>query len=120
MQRRESPTPGPLPTAVERGSRKRCAARTLLCQQCRDAKSHRTVKLPLSIAMGRGPGVGLSSDVEDVPEMPHPWVPGADKVVALDALLAALEPRRAAGQQIALTNGTFDLIHVGHLRSLEQ
>jgi D-glycero-beta-D-manno-heptose 1-phosphate adenylyltransferase len=40
--------------------------------------------------------------------------------VTLDALLAALEPRRAAGQRVSFTNGTFDLIHVGHLRSLEQ
>jgi rfaE bifunctional protein nucleotidyltransferase chain/domain len=46
--------------------------------------------------------------------------PAAEKVVTLDALLAALAPRRAAGQRIAFTNGTFDLVHVGHLRSLEQ
>src|SRR5215213_10878404 len=52
--------------------------------------------------------------------MMRAWTPASAKVVTLDALLAALGPRRAAGQQIALTNGTFDLIHVGHLRSLEQ
>lgn len=34
--------------------------------------------------------------------------------------MAVLEPRRAAGDRIALTNGAFDLLHVGHLRSLEQ
>lgn len=46
--------------------------------------------------------------------------PAAEKVVTLDALLAALGPRRADGQRVAFTNGTFDLVHVGHLRSLEQ
>lgn len=44
----------------------------------------------------------------------------AEKVVTLAALLAALESRRAAGERVAFTNGTFDLVHVGHLRSLEQ
>jgi rfaE bifunctional protein nucleotidyltransferase chain/domain len=44
----------------------------------------------------------------------------ADKVVSLDVLMAALTPRRAAGARVAMTNGTFDLVHIGHLRSLEQ
>ena len=52
--------------------------------------------------------------------MAHAWRPAAEKVVSLDALLAALTSRRAAGARVALTNGTFDLLHVGHLRSLEQ
>lgn len=52
--------------------------------------------------------------------MPQSWRPAAEKVVSTDALLAALAPRRAAGERVALTNGTFDLVHVGHLRSLEQ
>ena len=52
--------------------------------------------------------------------MAQSWRPAAEKVVSLDALLAALAPRRADGARVALTNGTFDLVHVGHLRSLEQ
>jgi D-beta-D-heptose 7-phosphate kinase/D-beta-D-heptose 1-phosphate adenosyltransferase len=52
--------------------------------------------------------------------MPQPWRRAAEKVVCLDALEAALAPRRAAGARVALTNGNFDLVHVGHLRSLEQ
>lgn len=44
----------------------------------------------------------------------------AEKVVSLQALLTAIGPRRATGERVAFTNGTFDLIHVGHLRSLEQ
>jgi rfaE bifunctional protein nucleotidyltransferase chain/domain len=39
--------------------------------------------------------------------------------VLVDAeLLQALRQRRAAGVRIVLTNGVFDLLHVGHLRSL--
>src|SRR5438045_554281 len=52
--------------------------------------------------------------------MTQTWRPAAEKVVALEALLAALAPRRAAGERLAFTNGTFDLVHRGHLRSLEQ
>ena len=51
--------------------------------------------------------------------MPQSWRHAAEKVVSLDALLAALGPRRAAGERVALTNGTFDLVHIGHLRALE-
>lgn len=35
------------------------------------------------------------------------------------ALLAKLAEDRAAGLTIAMTNGAFDLLHVGHLRSLQ-
>ena len=48
------------------------------------------------------------------------WRRAAEKVVSLDALLGVLAPRRAAGERVAFTNGSFDLVHVGHLRSLEQ
>jgi len=41
------------------------------------------------------------------------------KILDRDALLAALAPRRQAGKSVALTNGLFDLLHVGHLRYLE-
>jgi rfaE bifunctional protein nucleotidyltransferase chain/domain len=52
--------------------------------------------------------------------MPPSWRPAAEKVLSAEMLLAALAPRRASGERVALTNGTFDLVHVGHLRSLEQ
>ena len=39
-------------------------------------------------------------------------------VLALSALRARLEASRAGGQRIVLTNGVFDLLHVGHLRYL--
>ena len=41
-------------------------------------------------------------------------------VVALPRLLAELEPARARGARVVLTNGVFDLLHVGHLRYLRQ
>ena len=43
----------------------------------------------------------------------------ADKVVELDTLIARLEPPRRAGKSVALANGLFDILHVGHLRYLE-
>jgi len=42
------------------------------------------------------------------------------KIVELDDLLGRLEYRRAAVARVVLTNGAFDLLHVGHLRSLER
>ncbi len=41
------------------------------------------------------------------------------KVVALPALRAVLRARRARGARVVLTNGCFDLLHVGHVRYLE-
>ena len=41
------------------------------------------------------------------------------KVVTLDELLADAVRFRAGGQTIALANGLFDVLHVGHLRYLE-
>jgi rfaE bifunctional protein nucleotidyltransferase chain/domain len=48
------------------------------------------------------------------------WTPSQTKIVPLDRLPACLDPRRAAGERIVLTNGAFDLLHAGHLRSLEE
>jgi rfaE bifunctional protein nucleotidyltransferase chain/domain len=42
------------------------------------------------------------------------------QVVSAAELTAALDRQRARGARIILTNGVFDLLHVGHLRSLEQ
>ena len=43
----------------------------------------------------------------------------ADKVVELDTLIGRLEPLRQTGTTVALANGLFDILHVGHLRYLE-
>ncbi len=39
--------------------------------------------------------------------------------MTLEAALAQVERWRAAGETVALANGVFDLLHVGHLRYLE-
>ena len=43
----------------------------------------------------------------------------ASRVVTLDRLAAALDAPRRDGSTIALANGLFDVLHVGHLRYLE-
>jgi rfaE bifunctional protein nucleotidyltransferase chain/domain len=40
-------------------------------------------------------------------------------IVSRDQLLARVAAHRAQGQSIALANGVFDLLHVGHLRYLQ-
>jgi D-glycero-beta-D-manno-heptose 1-phosphate adenylyltransferase len=42
------------------------------------------------------------------------------KVVARAELVARVAAWRAAGETVALANGLFDLLHVGHLRYLEE
>ena len=44
---------------------------------------------------------------------------GADKIVSRDELVKRAALWRAQGKTIALANGLFDLVHVGHLRYLE-
>jgi len=43
----------------------------------------------------------------------------ADRVVTLPELLALRHRWRAEGKTLVLTNGTFDVLHVGHLRYLQ-
>ena len=40
-------------------------------------------------------------------------------ILTLDDLAGAVQAERAAGRTIALANGVFDLLHVGHIRYLE-
>jgi phosphoheptose isomerase len=48
------------------------------------------------------------------------WEPeSAGRVVELDELLALRERWRERGATVVWTNGCFDILHVGHLRSLE-
>jgi D-glycero-beta-D-manno-heptose 1-phosphate adenylyltransferase len=42
-----------------------------------------------------------------------------DKVQPLEAVARRVEQARAAGKTVALANGAFDLLHVGHVRYLE-
>lgn len=43
----------------------------------------------------------------------------AGKVMGLGTLIERLEPLRKTGATVALANGLFDILHVGHLRYLE-
>ena len=43
----------------------------------------------------------------------------AGKVQPLEAVAAAVEAAREAGKTVAVANGAFDLLHVGHVRYLE-
>lgn len=47
------------------------------------------------------------------------WHP-RPKVLTWDRLLALREDARHAGHVVVWTNGTFDLLHPGHVRSLQQ
>jgi rfaE bifunctional protein nucleotidyltransferase chain/domain len=40
-------------------------------------------------------------------------------VPTVEALEKALAPRRTKGETVVFTNGAFDLLHVGHLRTLQ-
>lgn len=41
------------------------------------------------------------------------------KIGTLEEVAARLEPARRAGHKVALANGCFDILHVGHVRYLE-
>ena len=42
------------------------------------------------------------------------------KIQPLDQLVPILQAQRQAGKQLIFTNGCFDLLHVGHVRYLQQ
>jgi rfaE bifunctional protein nucleotidyltransferase chain/domain len=42
-----------------------------------------------------------------------------DKICAIETLAECLESDRRAGRSVALANGLFDILHVGHLHYLE-
>ncbi|MHC4176539.1 MAG: PfkB family carbohydrate kinase, partial [Planctomycetota bacterium] len=49
-----------------------------------------------------------------------PATPTAQKILPPDQLQAVLGCRRQAGQRIVMTNGCFDLLHPGHVASLQE
>ena len=63
------------------------------------------IKLQPARVLDASPALGASSE---------------SLLMAEDALLQWVEARRTRGQRIVMTNGCFDLLHVGHLRYLEQ
>jgi len=43
-----------------------------------------------------------------------------EKILSLEKLLGVRKGLRAAGQRVVFTNGVFDLLHVGHVRYLQE
>lgn len=50
--------------------------------------------------------------------VPGFWSPTVGRIVTQQELVALVAADRAAGKTIALANGCFDLLHVGHVRYL--
>lgn len=50
---------------------------------------------------------------------PHTRPPSAERVLDLDAAAERVASWRRAGQRVVLTNGCFDLLHIGHVRYLQ-
>jgi rfaE bifunctional protein nucleotidyltransferase chain/domain len=61
--------------------------------------------------------------METVPPLFQPVdIPGEDtrsKIVTADSLAAARDALDAQGRRLVLTNGCFDLLHIGHVRYLQ-
>jgi D-beta-D-heptose 7-phosphate kinase / D-beta-D-heptose 1-phosphate adenosyltransferase len=49
-----------------------------------------------------------------------PPVEARTKVLGRDAARAAVRTAQRRGERVVFTNGCFDLLHIGHVRSLEQ
>lgn len=65
-------------------------------------------------------GVAAVSQAEIQAELAPTKSAGADKIVELDQMAKLAESYRGHGKTIVLTNGCFDLLHVGHARYLEE
>ena len=65
-------------------------------------------------------GVVPVSRRELLAELTGGSVTGLEKIVSIDRLQAELDRRRRQGEQIAMTNGCFDLLHPGHVGSLQE
>ena len=46
--------------------------------------------------------------------------PARSKISSLDVLMTRVARARGSGETIVFTNGCFDLLHIGHVRSLEE
>ncbi len=54
------------------------------------------------------------------PSQVKPEKPARNKVMKRDALVRRVRAAQRKGERVVFTNGCFDLLHVGHVRSLEQ
>lgn len=62
---------------------------------------------------GAGPGSNLCARSEETPHLR--W-----KIVGREELVRAVRTLQRAGKKVVFTNGCFDLLHVGHVRYLQE
>jgi len=72
------------------------------------------------LGKARGSGRGLAPLFSPSPRMLDCSRMSATKILSLDELLTERARLRAAGRKLVFTNGVFDILHVGHVRYLEQ
>jgi D-beta-D-heptose 7-phosphate kinase/D-beta-D-heptose 1-phosphate adenosyltransferase len=65
-------------------------------------------------------GVALLSREEILRDLVEHHHPESSKILDRDHLLAEVHRRRLAGQSIVFTNGCFDILHLGHVRLLQE
>jgi D-beta-D-heptose 7-phosphate kinase/D-beta-D-heptose 1-phosphate adenosyltransferase len=65
-------------------------------------------------------GVVPLSRRELLAELSHGGTPTTQKILPLEQLEALLSRQRQAGRRIVMTNGCFDLLHPGHVASLQE
>lgn len=64
-------------------------------------------------------GTAAVSRSELAAELNHPKHKSNSKIVSLESLLNEIETSKAKGEKIVFTNGCFDILHVGHIRYLQ-
>ncbi|MBI4492442.1 MAG: D-glycero-beta-D-manno-heptose 1-phosphate adenylyltransferase [Chloroflexi bacterium] len=74
----------------------------------------------MGLCRSRSPSFRLRRSAPALPSCGYTVHEVREKVLDLSRLLATLARSRAAGAQVVLTNGCFDLLHVGHVRYLQQ
>jgi D-beta-D-heptose 7-phosphate kinase/D-beta-D-heptose 1-phosphate adenosyltransferase len=79
------------------------------------ADACRLASVSAGIAVGK-PGVY----VVQLEELEKTWRGGSPKVMNWDSARICLQDFRRDGRKIAFTNGCFDILHAGHLHSLER
>jgi D-beta-D-heptose 7-phosphate kinase/D-beta-D-heptose 1-phosphate adenosyltransferase len=65
-------------------------------------------------------GVALLTREEILRDLVEHHHPESSKVLDRDRLIAEVHRRRLAGQSIVFTNGCFDILHLGHVRLLQE
>jgi rfaE bifunctional protein nucleotidyltransferase chain/domain len=66
--------------------------------------------------------LGEATSVEQFRQVCYKWIVESmrEKIKTEKALLTELAPHRADGKKVVFTNGCFDLLHIGHVRYLEE